>query len=168
MLQNIDISDAQLTVGDYLAADSNIKDFCQTNFGKPPTIYTGEFLRKHLPAAADCPYIVIYGFTKREGLNVQYCRYRCTIAVGVSGKPNAGFVENDTGVKILDAYDVCAKLMTLIQQELNKRMNGTRPLAICESEGPGPITPNGDHWAGVLKCQWHIYQTIGTSTVEKF
>lgn len=52
---------------DAIANSTAIGDFCTTNYGKVPKIYVGLDPR-HKPTSSDCPYIVLGGFTKHEGL----------------------------------------------------------------------------------------------------
>jgi hypothetical protein len=166
MIQNTDIADAQLRIADYLLTDTNIIDFCNTQFGKAPTVYAMDMRRKFIPTVKDCPYIVVYNFKKLEGMHVDFARYTATIVIGVSGDSNKELAKDDKGVIFDDTSDVCAKFMTLVQGVLNNYNDKTRPLSRCESNGPGPVETDGSHWVGFLNVQWRIFQTLGTNTEE--
>ena len=66
-LQNLDISETLISLGNFLQNDSAIQDFCMDHFGEPIKVYVGDFVRKTIPTSADCPYIVLTDFKKKEG-----------------------------------------------------------------------------------------------------
>ena len=167
MLNNIDISNAMIDIGNYLKDNPNIKAFCQEQFGKELTVIVGATLRRQLPGHDKTPYVHFYNFDKREGVDVEWCRYRGNILVGVGTGANNDFVE-DGGVYILDAYDVTTKLMNLIIKELNDYKEKSRPLSTVETEGPDPIEADGSVWAGFLNCTWRVYQSMGRAVNEEF
>ena len=166
MIQNTNLSDAQLKIADYLKTDANIKSFCNEQFNKEVKVYAMDMLRKRIPTAKDAPYIVVFDFAKLEGLHVEFARYTATIVVGVSGDSNKSLATTESGVLFDDTADVCGNFMTLVQQELNVYKNKSRPLARCETSGPGPIEADGSHFAGFLKVQWRIYPTLGGFTED--
>lgn len=167
MVNNIDIANALIDIGGYLKANANIKDFCMTQLGKEIKVIAGDTLRRQSPGVNDAPFVALYDFDKREGMDIEWCRYRCKMFVGVQVAGNPDFVEAE-GVYILDAYDVTAKLMNLIITELNKYDGGSRPLSVVETEGPGPIEADGSFWGGFVNCTWRLYNTLNMGINTKF
>ncbi len=162
MLQNLDISETLIQLGVFIRDDHNVQEFIEKQFGKPLKIFVGDFTRKTLPVVADCPYIALTDFKKKEGQHVEFCEYRATAYIGVSADET--FVE-EHGILMLDVYDVGAKFMTLIETIFNDKDKRNRPLAKCETEGPYPL--DAKHWAGKMELTWRIYQTLGTNYQEE-
>lgn len=50
-----------------IANSTAINDYCMATFGKLPKVYVGVDTR-HKPLATDCPFIVVSGLVKQEGL----------------------------------------------------------------------------------------------------
>lgn len=161
-LQNLDISDTLLALGRDLLQNQNIINFCQTNFNKALRVFVGDFIREQIPTVGDCPYIVLTDFKKKEGQNIEFCEYNVTAFVGVAMN-NPDYAEQD-GVVIADIFDVGAKLMTLIEEELNSPTRN-RPLSKVNTDGPFPIVPK--HWVGKMDLSFRIYQTLGTDYQEE-
>lgn len=163
-MQNLDISDSLLKLGKYIKQNENIVEFCHDHMNKDLKVFVGDLLRRDIPAVNDCPYVVITDWFKKEGQNVEFCAYRATMYIGVA-TDELYYAEQD-GVIIPDIYDVGAKLMTLIEQELNSEQRN-RPLAICEVDSPVPITADGRHWQGRMKIELRIYQAMGSCYQEE-
>ena len=162
MIQNVDMTEAALKVADDIKNSSAIKDFISEQFqAEELKVFVGDMLRVQIPRAEDTPYIVLFDWKKREGIDTEFCKYTCTIAIGVGCGARPEFVESDNGVLLLDAYDVSNKFAQLIIDVINKRKNGDRPLSSVEMEGPYVIDADGGHWGTLLECTWRIYQTMG-------
>ena len=167
MLQNLDISNTLIELGNFLKGDSAIQEFCDDNFSQELKVYVGDFTRKTIPSVKDCPYIVITDFKKKEGQNIEFCSYGATLFVGVSANEET-FVELENGqddVYLLDVYDVTAKFMTLIENVFNDKTKRNRPLSRCDTDGPYPLDTR--HWTGRMDLVWRIYQTLGTTYQEE-
>lgn len=161
-LQNLDISDTLISLGDFLKKDADIQEFCGEHFVEPLKVYVGDFVRKTIPTSADCPYIVLTDFKKKEGQNIDFCEYNVVLLVGVSS--DESMVEVDS-VLMLDVYDVGAKFMTLIESVFNDKTKRYRPLSRCDTDGPYPLDVK--HWVGKMDLTWRIYQTLGTTYQEE-
>jgi len=163
-LQNLDISDTLIALGSFIKEDSAVQDFVTDSFetGTELKVYVGDFTRKTIPTAADCPYIAITDFRKKEGQNIEFCDYRATLYVGVASDDT--FVEDDD-VLMPDVYDLGAKFMTLLETIFNDKTKRNRPLSRCETDGPYPLDTK--HWVGRMELTWRIYQTLGTDYQEE-
>ena len=162
MLQNLDISDTLIGLGNFLKNDSAIDAFCNDNFSQELKIYVGDFTRKTIPTVADCPYIVLTDFRKKEGQNIEFAEYKVTAFIGVSADESVVDVE---GIEMMDAYDVCAKFMTLLETVFNDKTKRNRPLSRVDTDGPYPLDTKD--WTGRLDLTWRIYQTLGTTYQEE-
>ena len=161
-LQNLDISDTLISLGNFLKNDAAIQEFCEDHFDEPLKIYVGDFVRKTIPSSADCPYIVLTDFKKKEGQNIEFCEYRVVLLVGLTS--DEALIEVDD-LLMLDVYDVGAKFMTLIEDVFNAKTKRNRPLSRCETDGPYPLDVK--HWVGKMDLTWRIYQTLGTTYQEE-
>lgn len=167
MITNIDLNDAALKVAEYLKNDPVIKDFVYEQFDADEIkVYVGDMLRVQVPRAEDTPYLALFDWKKREGIDVEFCKYECTIAVGVGNGARPEFVESEGGVLLLDAYDVASKFAHLVIDAINRRKNGDRPLSSVEMDGPVVIDADGSHWGVLLNCTWRVYQTMGFEQEE--
>ena len=162
MLQNLDISDTLLSLGAFIKNDTEVQEFCEQHFDNELSIYVGDFARKTIPSAADCPYIVITDFKKKEGQNIEFCDYYATAYIGVTSDESVVDVD---GVLMPDVYDVGAKFMTLLETIFNDKAKRNRPLSRCETDGPYPLDVR--HWVGKMELTWRIYQTLGTTYQEE-
>lgn len=162
MLQNLDISDSLIKLGAFIRDDHAVQEFMEEQFGKDLKIFVGDFTRKTIPVVADCPYIALTDFKKKEGQNIEFCEYRVTAFIGVSADET--FVE-EHGILMPDVYDVGAKFMTLIETIFNDKNKRYRPLSKCDTEGPYPL--DAKHWVGKMELTWRIYQTLGTNYQEE-
>lgn len=151
-------------MGVYLKTSERLIAFCKDQFNKEFKVYAGDFVRKDIPDERDTPYIVMTDFRKREGQNIQFCDYDITFFVGVSCKEMT-WIEED-GVLMPDIYDVGAKFMTLIEDELNNPHRRERPISQVIAHAPYPINPTGTHWVGDMTVTFRIYQTLGTKYQE--
>lgn len=163
-LQNLDVSDSLIKLGVYLKTSERIKAFCKDQFGKEISIYAGDFLRKDIPDERKTPYIVMTDFRKKEGQNIEFCDYEITFFVGVSCK-KVEWIE-ESGIIMPDVFDVGAKLMTLIEDDLNDETKRERPISKVIAHAPYPINPTGTHWVGDMVVTFRIYQTMGTNYQE--
>ena len=161
-LQNLDISDTLISLGNFLKNDAAIQEFCEDHFDEPLKIYVGDFVRKTIPSSADCPYIVLTDFKKKEGQNIEFCEYLVVLLVGLTS--DEALIEVDD-LLMLDVYDVGAKFMTLIEDVFNDKTKRNRPLSRCETDGPYPLDVK--HWVGKMDLTWRIYQTLGTTYQEE-
>lgn len=66
-LQNLDISDTLLSIGNFVKNDAAVQEFCDSHFDNELKVFVGDFARKNIPVAADCPYIVFTDFRKKRG-----------------------------------------------------------------------------------------------------
>ena len=174
MLQNLDISDTLVSLGTFLKNDPLVQGFCDENFTSALSIYVGDFTRKSIPTAANCPYIVLTDFQKKEGQNIEFCGYRCTAFIGLStdalltedeNEDDEETVVDEDGILMLDIFDVGAKFMTLIEAVFNDKTKRNRPLSRCNTDGPYPLDTK--HWIGRMELTWRIYQTLGTTYQEE-
>ena len=161
-LQNLDISDTLISLGNFLKEDEAIQEFCEDHFDESLKVYVGDFVRKTIPTSADCPYIVLTDFKKKEGQNIEFCEYQVVLLVGLTSDEALVNVED---VLMLDVYDVGAKFMTLIEDVFNDKTKRNRPLSRCETDGPYPLDVK--HWVGRMNLTWRIYQTLGTTYQEE-
>ena len=161
-LQNLDISDTLLSLGAFIKNDEAVQEFCGQNFDNELSVYVGDFARKTIPSAADCPYIVITDFKKKEGQNIEFCDYYATAYIGVTSDESVVDVD---GVLMPEVYDVGAKFMTLLESIFNDKTKRNRPLSRCETDGPYPLDVR--HWVGKMELTWRIYQTLGTTYQEE-
>lgn len=168
MIQNTDLMDAMLKIATELKTSDKINEFIRDQFyAEELTVYVGEMLHNQMPTVENTPYIVIFDCKKREGINIEFARYDCSLAVGVGRGTRPTFVETDDGIKFLDSYDVLNKFTQLIIDVINERDDGNRPLAITEIISAGvPIDSDGRHWGALLNLQWRIYQTMGSYQEE--
>lgn len=167
MIQNVDLTEAAISVAGYLKNDPSIKEFISEQFQTENLkVFVGDMLHVQIPRAEDTPYIVLFDWKKREGIDTEFCKYECTIAIGVGCGARPEFVEAENGVMLLDAYDVSSKFTQLVIDVINKRRNGDRPLSSVEMEGPYVIDADGGHWGTLLNCTWRIYQTMGFEQEE--
>lgn len=162
-LQNLDISDTLLAIGNFVKNDAAVQEFCENHFENELKIFVGDFARKNIPVAADCPYIVFTDFRKKEGQNIEFCDYYATAFIGVSAD-DTSYVDVD-GVLMPDIFDVGAKFMSLIETIFNDKTKRNRPLSKCETSGPYPLDVR--HWVGEMRLTWRIYQTLGTTYQEE-
>ncbi len=109
---------------DALANSVAITDFCMTNYGKLHTVYVGVDPRKK-PKAEDCPYLVIGGFTKQEGLEQSEYHYNGSVGWVVVEKNEAAVTGNIK--ELLGQYHV-DELGQLIWQEI-AAINPNYPLS---------------------------------------
>ena len=163
MLQNLDISDTLISLGVFLKNDLLVQDFCDEHFAKGLRVFVGDFTRKTIPNVADCPYIVLTDFKKKEGQNIEFCEYSVTAFVGISADDES--VIDADGVTMMDVYDVGAKFMTLLEKIFNDKRKRNRPLSRCDTDGPYPLDVK--HWVGKMDMTWRIYQTLGTTYQEE-
>ena len=167
MIQNVDLTEASLRVAEDLKNDASIKDFVYEQFKtKNLKVLVGDMLHIQYPRATDTPYIVLVDWEKREGLDVEFCKYTCSIAIGVGCGARPELIDAGNGVLMIDAYDVSSKFAQLIIDVINKRNNGNRPLSSVEMKGPYVIDADGGHWGVLLDCTWRIYQTMGFEQEE--
>lgn len=168
MIQNVDLMDAMTKVAKELKTSEKIKEFIRDQFyADKLTVYIGEMLHNQMPTVENTPYIVIFDCKKREGVNVEFARYDCYLAVGVGRGTRPTFVETEDGILFLDSYDVLNKFTQLIIDVINERDDGNRPLAISELVSAGvPIDSDGRHWGALISLQWRIYQTMGSNQEE--
>lgn len=165
-LQNLDITSTMLHIGVQLKTDKRIIAFCKERFpGKELHVLVGDITRKYIPTYNETPYIIVTDFSKQEGQNIEFCPYEFTLWVGV-GKEEPEFIEAD-GVKIMDAFKDCADFMTIIEDVFNDAEINNRPCAKVNTNGPFPIDPAGRHWAGKIKVNKRIYQTLGGNYTEE-
>lgn len=160
-IQNANLMEIALKIGGYIKNNANIQEFAREQFGKELLVRVGEMLHFQLPTFENTPYIVLYGWKKREGTHIEYCTYSCNIAIGIGKGARANFVTDENGVEFLDAYDVSHQFAQLVINEINNRDDKNRPLALVEMQGPVPIEPDGSHWLANLECTWRVYQTMG-------
>lgn len=161
-VQNLNIAEILVTIGDYLKSNKNIKDFCVENFEKQVSVQLGEVLDTEEPTTDDCPYIVIFAGNKEEGTSLATCTYSMVIAAGISTKPFSK-VETAAGSIIHIGYDLINNFLTLIQQELNKRRlaNNVTVNVI------GSMNADGSHWAGTMELSYQIDQVLGMSKMQE-
>ena len=162
MLQNLDVSDTLLSLGEFIKNDNLIKEFCEQHFDNELSIYVGDFTRKTIPSSGDCPYIVLTDFTKKEGQNIEFAEYKTTAFIGVTSDESVVDVD---GILMPDVYDVGAKFMVLLETIFNDKEKRNRPLSRCETSGPYPLDVK--HWVGKMELTWRIYQTLGTTYQEE-
>ena len=161
-VQNLNIADIIVTLGDYLKSNQNIKDFCVDNFEKEVSVQLGEVLDKEEPTSDDCPYIIILSGSKEEGTALTTCTYRMVIAAGVATEPFSK-VETDAGSIIHTGYDLINNFLTLIQKELNKR----RLASNVTVNIIGSMNADGSHWAGTMEVLYQIDQVLGISIMQE-
>lgn len=168
MIQNVDLMEAMIKIATLLKKDEKINDFVLEQFGeKKLTVIVGEMLHNQMPTVEDTPYVVIFDCKKREGTNIEFARYECTLAVGIGRGARPIFVETEDYVKFIDSYDVLNKFTQLIIDVINERDDRNRPLAITEVVEAGvPIDSDGRHWGALVNLQWRIYQTLGYAQEE--
>ena len=96
-----------------LTASESIQNYCETKFTRKPKIYVG-VNGKSMPADEDCPLIILYPGSKKEGLELQ--EYTYTLTVGwVILQEGATTVDN---VIEYSGVAECDELGQLIYQEL--------------------------------------------------
>lgn len=168
MIQNVDLMEAMIKIATLLRTDEKINDFISEQFdAKKLTVFVGEMLHNQMPTVEDTPYVVIFDCKKREGLNIEFARYDCMVAIGVGSGTRPTFVETEYDIKFIDSYDVLNKFTQLIIDVINERDDRNRPLAIAEVVEAGvPIDSDGRHWGALVKLQWRIYQTMGYEQEE--
>lgn len=168
MIQNVDLMDAMIKIAVLLKTDKNINEFITEQFGvNKLNVYVGEMLHNQMPTVEQTPYLVFFDNKKREGLNVEFARYDCSLAIGIGRGTRPTFVETDDGIKFIDSYDVLNKFTQLIIDTINERDDRNRPLAIAEVVEAGvPIDSDGRHWGALVNLQWRIYQTLGHAQEE--
>lgn len=167
MIQNVDLMDAATKVAEYVKQHEAINDFIVEQFGVDKlTVYIGDMLHAQIPRVENTPYLVFYDWEKREGLDVEFCTYKCKIAIGVGCGAREEFVETENGALVLDAYDVSCKFAQLVIDVINSRNDKQRPLSSVEMRGPVVIDADGGHWGTILECTWRIYQTMGFNQEE--
>ena len=167
MIQNVDLMDAMLKIAFELKTNEKVVDFIQEQFGTSTLhVYVGEMLHKQVPTVDKTPYIVIFNCEKREGLNIDFARYTCKLAIGVGGGARPDFVEDDNGIEFLDIYDVSNKFLQLVIDVINEREDRIRPLAIVQTQGTYPMESDSRHWVTFADLEWRIYQTMGFNQEE--
>lgn len=167
MIQNVDLMTVAQQLAEYVQSDTRVNDFIYEQFGaKKLKVYIGEMLHHQIPRAEDTPYLVFFDWEKREGVDVEFCKYTCRIAIGVGCGARPEFVETDGGVLVLDAFDVSSKFTQLIIDVINDRKDRTRPLSSVEVQGTYAIDTDGSHWGTLIECTWRIYQTMGLNQEE--
>lgn len=168
MIQNVDLMDAMLKIATLLKTDNKITDFVKEQFGVDRlNVYVGEMLHNQIPTVNETPYIVIYDCKKREGTNIEFARYDCSVAVGIGRGVRPIFSKTENDILFIDSYDVLNKFTQLILDVINDRDDRNRPLAIAEVKNAGvPIDSDGRHWGAILSLQWRIYQTLGFNQEE--
>lgn len=167
MIQNTDLMEAAIKVAECVKTSSEIKDFILEQFNTDNlNVYIGDMLRNQLPDASKTPYVVFYDWNKREGLDIEFCKYTCSIAIGVGSGARPDFVYSDEDVMFLDAYDVSNKFTQLIIDVINNRNDKQRPLSSVEVKAPVVVDSDGGHWGTIVDCTWRIYQTMGNNQEE--
>ena len=163
MIQDVDLMDAMLKVATLLRNDERVQEFILDQFSADKlNVFVGEMLHNQMPTVQETPYIVMFDCKKREGLNVEFSRYDCYMAIGIGRGTRPVFVETEDGIKFIDSYDVLNKFTQLIIDVINGRDDGNRPLAITEIIEAGvPIDSDGKHWGALMHLQWRIYPTLG-------
>lgn len=78
MIPTLQLTDITSRWRDALQASAPIQNYCNAKYGKAPKLYVG-ISGKQLPAAADCPCIVLYPGAKSEGLELQEYNYKITV-----------------------------------------------------------------------------------------
>lgn len=169
MLNQFKLMDVGRSLGKYLLENENIKDFCETQFGKPLTVYVGEILRKTIPTKKETPYVVIQELAKKEGTRELVngkCEYTCTFFVGVEGEKDK--LVYDDGLYFYDGCDVLDEFIELIQSELNKRKDGDRLPEQVSVTILGALEPDGTHWGATMEYRWKIHQTLNYNVQDEF
>lgn len=96
-----------------LTASESIQNYCTTKFTRKPKIYVG-VNGKNMPADEDCPLIILYPGSKKEGLELQEYTYTLTVGWVI-------LQEGTTTVNNVIEYSgiaECDELGQLIYQEL--------------------------------------------------
>jgi len=162
-IQQIGISDWILKLGSLLKNNVAIRKFTAENFpDKQLMVVAGDILPDEEPVEEDCPFILIYGATKKEGLNAGVCEYKCNLGIGIS--TDKGNFLSDDGIVMHNAYDLMSKLMLIIQRELNDY----RPMSAVDAQVGGALNPGGTYWAGDMTIIWEIEQTLGLGKAQEF
>ncbi|MEN6411983.1 MAG: hypothetical protein ABFC84_04335 [Veillonellales bacterium] len=126
MISTLKLSDITSKWRDALQASTPIQNFCTTKFNQAPKIYVG-INGKNLPAAADCPLIILYPGAKLEGLELQEYTYKLT--VGWIILRDAATTTNN--VIEYSGVAECDQLGQLIYQEL-AGLNAKNPLSVVD------------------------------------
>lgn len=167
MIQNVDLMEAAASLADYIKGNAEVNAFIQEQFQTETlNVFIGDMLHTQIPRAEQTPYIVLFNWEKREGTDIEFAKYTCTIAIGIGCGSRPDFVQTDGGSNVIDAYDVSSKFAQLIINVINNRNNKNRPLSSVEQKGPYVIDADGGHWGTLLDCQWRIYQTMGFNQEE--
>lgn len=162
-LQNLDMADIFITLGDYLQNNENIKEFCADHFGKELTVKLGAVLENEELDVTDCPYILILDGGKTEGLAVNPCTYNMLVDAGIATAEFATFI-TDSGSIMHEGYDLINKFLTLLQTEINK-LRIINEITVTVS---GAMNTNGSHWAGVMELSFEVEQIQGTKIQQIF
>lgn len=167
MIQNVDLMDAATRIADCVKTDNKIQEFVLDQFGTDTlNVYVGDMLHTQIPDREQTPYIVFFDWKKREGTDIEFAKYECTIAIGVGCGAREEFVGDENGVAFLDAYDVSCKFAQLVIDVINDRDDGRRPFSSIDMDAPVVIDADGGHWGTLIKCSWRIYQTMGFNQEE--
>lgn len=167
MIQNVDLMDAAEKIASCVKTDNDILEFVYEQFGTNTlNVYVGDMLRTQIPTKKETPYIVFYDWKKREGTDIEFAKYECNVAIGVGCGAREDFVETESGVLFLDAYDVSVKFTQLVIDVINNRDDKNRPLSSVEVSAPVVVDTDGGHWGTILHCTWRIYQTMGFNQEE--
>ena len=161
-IQQLDIAEWLLTIGDYIKKDEKIAAFCTEHFTEELKVQAGELLKSEEPKEEDCPGIQIFGAMKTEGLYQTECEYSCGIGVCISADSTT--FKSTGGTVMHNGFDLISKLLTLIQEELNLY----KPMAKVEASVAGVANPSGTFWIAGMDVTWIIEQTLGGPEPQKF
>ena len=162
MLQNLDVSDTLIALGQFVKNDTAVDEFVSEHFSGDLKVVVGNVTRQIAPTVEDCPYIVFTNFRKKEGQNIDFCEYACDVWIGLTADNS---VVDEDGIEMLEVYDTGSKFMHLIEDIFNDKTKRNRPLSRCETAGPYAL--DAKHWVGSMDLTWRIYQTMGPTYQEE-
>ena len=157
-LQNEDLCSVGVKLGEHLAADQQLIDYCNEHFGKAATIIVGP-PEAYMPDADDAPYIFLHDFGKNEGANQTSALYECVVTVGIATDEVDAI--SDAGVKIFAGQQRVSEMLTLLQDSLYRYKDSCQPPAKVEQLMPGMPGNNPQHWEGFLSATWELPLSIG-------
>ncbi|WP_405379569.1 hypothetical protein [Phascolarctobacterium sp.] len=158
MIQNEDLTLIGVKLGEAIALDQGVADYCNTYFGKELAIYVAPDATI-LPEVTDAPYLFIHDLAKREGAMNMKPEYQAIFVIGIQSK--SAYAITGNGVTVPDGQQRASELLTLVQTALNNYKGGCQPPASVEAYLPGIVGSDTSHWQAWLAATWQLELPLG-------
>ena len=159
--QNEDLTAIGVKLGDHLAKDTVLRDYCQKFFARPLNITVGP-QEDEMPSEGSTPYVFLHDFSKSEGAMNTKPAYQIVFCIGTTVEPDDAVTGE--GVIVAAGMQRTSELMTLIQAALYKYGDNGRaecnPPTVIEQQGPQMVGNSPIHWEGFLVAVWQLEKPL--------